>query len=205
MARKLAHRCKKCRRSFKSKSGLGTHMLWHTRNTEQVAKGGKNMAKSKAAKARKRDLDGQFNTQVPLTQAQVDTLMPGAHTDPGHGNVNRYTGRAKALRVLDAMLSEAPTLQALKDDLRAKLQQDPTAFFRTIVMPNLPREALLRLEAEATQSGAPPILVTLTPREELPPDPDEPDEPPTLRYVDSKPVPATDVPTNEGEQNAASG
>ena len=52
-------------------------------------------------------------------------------------------GRGKALEVLDRFLARKEIRKALMTALEAELQQHPVRFFRTAVMPLLPRNARL--------------------------------------------------------------
>ncbi len=54
--------------------------------------------------------------------------------------------RARALMALDAMLTKKENAKALSNALEAEFNRNPVRFFRTIVMPLLPREARLTLE-----------------------------------------------------------
>lgn len=71
------------------------------------------------------------------------------------GRTNKYgqdrkigrprSGRAAALAQLDKVMSEAPSLGRLRADFRLMLAADPTLFFKDIIMPLLPREAILNM------------------------------------------------------------
>lgn len=71
------------------------------------------------------------------------------------GHTNKYgekkkrgrprSGRAAALAQLDRVMSEAPSLGRLRADFRLMLAADPTEFFKTVIMPLLPREAILNM------------------------------------------------------------
>ena len=70
---------------------------------------------------------------------------------PGHGalNVGRgLGGRSKALRTLDAMLATEGNQQRLKDALQEYFNKNPIRFFRTIIMPLLPKETRLEMASE---------------------------------------------------------
>lgn len=60
-----------------------------------------------------------------------------------------------ALDLLDAMLAEAGNLAKLRIALQARFDLAPAIFFTDFVMPLLPKESLVRLEA----NEAIPILV----------------------------------------------
>lgn len=80
----------------------------------------------------------------------------GRKLDGTFTKVNKYSsardkigrprsGRAAALSQLDSILGEARSLGRLRADFRLMLAADPTLFFKDIVMPLLPREAILSL------------------------------------------------------------
>ncbi len=70
---------------------------------------------------------------------------------PGHsGNPNgrpkgSISGRSLALAALDELLSEQSTQAQLKEALEKSLRENPVKFFKEIVMPLLPRHAVLDL------------------------------------------------------------
>ena len=55
-------------------------------------------------------------------------------------------GRIAALAALDRLLSRKKNQQALIAALEQDLQSDPVRFFKTVVMPLLPREAKLSFD-----------------------------------------------------------
>ena len=52
-------------------------------------------------------------------------------------------GRAMALRALDDLLAEETTLEDLKAAMRADFKKNPVRFFQDIIMPLLPKQAVL--------------------------------------------------------------
>ena len=68
------------------------------------------------------------------------------------GNTLTHTrgpgGRSKALRTLDQMLASEENQRILKEAMQKSFRQNPMRFFRTIIMPLLPREARLEMENE---------------------------------------------------------
>ena len=59
-----------------------------------------------------------------------------------------YGGRVQALASLDKLMAKRKSQAALMRALEDELQANPLGFFRTIVMPLLPREAKLSLDHE---------------------------------------------------------
>jgi len=59
-----------------------------------------------------------------------------------------YGGRIMALASLDKLLAKKKNQKALMDALEKDLLKDPVYFFKTVVMPLLPREAKLSLDRE---------------------------------------------------------
>jgi hypothetical protein len=57
-------------------------------------------------------------------------------------------GRARALAVLDKMLGKKRSETALLRALEEEFEKDPVRFFKTIVMPLLPKESKLKLDQD---------------------------------------------------------
>jgi hypothetical protein len=53
-----------------------------------------------------------------------------------------------ALQALDNLLAEAGNQRLLRDALQAAFERDPLKFFRVYVMPLMPRDLKLTLDAE---------------------------------------------------------
>ena len=53
------------------------------------------------------------------------------------------TGRQLALQALDTMLARAENVKSLMEALQTAFNENPVHFFRTIIMPLLPRQAVL--------------------------------------------------------------
>lgn len=90
------------------------------------------LAGKRQVKSAKRAANGQF---LPGKQPKVKKV--------GHP----ISGRAQALRELDEMLLKGRSCAILSEALQDELKRDPIGFFKTIVMPLIPRESLLRLES----------------------------------------------------------
>lgn len=54
-------------------------------------------------------------------------------------------GRARALMILDSMLAEEANLTKLRDALQVNFDKNPVHFFRQIIMPLVPHEAVLKM------------------------------------------------------------
>ena len=57
-----------------------------------------------------------------------------------------YGGRIQALAALDRMLGKKKNQSMLVKALEQEFQADPVRFFKTVVMPLLPRESKLRFD-----------------------------------------------------------
>ena len=78
----------------------------------------------------------------------MSQFQPGVSGNPGGRPKGAIGGRAQALMALDVMLAKRKNRRALEKALEEEFQLDPVRFFRTVVMPLLPREARLSLEPE---------------------------------------------------------
>lgn len=68
---------------------------------------------------------------------------------PGPGRPKGSVGgRAAALQMLDKVLAEPSAQAKLADALREYFEADPVKFFRQIVMPLLPSEAVHKIQQE---------------------------------------------------------
>ncbi|HMP78654.1 MAG TPA: hypothetical protein PKD54_04330 [Pirellulaceae bacterium] len=92
---------------------------------------------------------------VPVTTPESDVelirdangrFIPG--TRPPPGKAGRVGGRAKALLMLDRILSEEKVQARIGDALREAVMADPMKFFRQIIMPLLPTEVKMKLGEE---------------------------------------------------------
>ena len=73
---------------------------------------------------------------------------PGQSGNPVGRPKGSYGGRIMALASLDRLLAKKKNQKALMDALEKDLLKDPVYFFKTVVMPLLPREAKLSLDRE---------------------------------------------------------
>ena len=58
-----------------------------------------------------------------------------------------YGGRIQALAALDRLLARKKNQAALIRALEADLQKDPVRFFKTVIMPLMPKEAKVEVES----------------------------------------------------------
>jgi hypothetical protein len=70
---------------------------------------------------------------------------PGKSGNPNGRPKGSYGGRVQALLSLDKLLSRKKSKSALIRALERELHTDPVRFFKTVIMPLLPREARLSL------------------------------------------------------------
>ena len=75
-------------------------------------------------------------------------FQPGQSGNPAGRPKGSYGGRIKALAALDKMLGRKKCETALVRALETELEKDPVRFFKTIVMPLLPKESKLQLDQE---------------------------------------------------------
>ena len=68
-------------------------------------------------------------------------FQPGASGNPAGRPKGAVGGRSLALATLDKMLARASNRAALEKALQRNFRDDPVKFFRTMVMPLMPKEA----------------------------------------------------------------
>jgi hypothetical protein len=73
-------------------------------------------------------------------------FQPGVSGNPGGRPRGAAGGRVQALAALDVMLAKKKNQRALIKALESELLGDPVRFFRSIIMPLLPREAKLSFD-----------------------------------------------------------
>ena len=74
------------------------------------------------------------------------TFYPGESGNPVGRPKGSYGGRIQALSALDKMLAKKKSQSALIRALEAEFMNDPVRFFKTIIMPLLPRESKLKFD-----------------------------------------------------------
>lgn len=86
-------------------------------------------------------------TKKPLVSTRQTRLKKdGSLAKPSSqlGSKHKPSGRQQALRVLDKMLSRKGNQARLLEDLQLEFRADPTKFFKDIIMPLLPKEAVIK-------------------------------------------------------------
>jgi len=83
-------------------------------------------------------------TEVGVIRDSRGRFIEG--TRPGPGMTAR--GRLEAIRTLDAMLAESGNVEKLRDALQRSFDRNPMRFFKSIIMPLLPKTAVLGIESE---------------------------------------------------------
>jgi len=73
-------------------------------------------------------------------------FQPGVSGNPKGRPKGSCGGRVQALAALDVMLGKRKNQRALTKALEDELQGNPVRFFKTIIMPLLPREAKLSVD-----------------------------------------------------------
>ncbi len=73
-------------------------------------------------------------------------FQPGESGNPTGRPRGSTGGRVQALAALDVMLAKKKNQRALIKALESELLDDPVRFFRSIIMPLLPREAKLSFD-----------------------------------------------------------
>lgn len=73
-------------------------------------------------------------------------FQPGESGNPVGRPKGSYGGRIQALAALDRLVARKKNQAALTRALEAELLEDPVKFFKTVIMPLLPREAKLSVD-----------------------------------------------------------
>ena len=75
-------------------------------------------------------------------------FLPGQSGNPAGRPKGSSGGRVRALMKLDEMLSKKRNERVLMQAMEAELLRDPVGFFKSVVMPLLPKESRLSFENE---------------------------------------------------------
>ena len=75
-------------------------------------------------------------------------FTPGESGNPRGRPKGSCGGRARALAVLDKLLGKKRSEAALMKALEQEFEKDPVRFFKTIVMPLLPKESKLNIDRD---------------------------------------------------------
>jgi hypothetical protein len=116
------------------------------------------MAKHKAKQVRKPQLKMSPKPgAAPAPIARVNgRFAPGVCGNPQGGRLHHGSGRTQALRILDKVCKRSRNKEALFRALQTEFLDDPVRFFKTLVMPLLPKESLVKLE----QASKVPVRLT---------------------------------------------
>jgi len=74
---------------------------------------------------------------------------PGVCPNPSGRGKGNYGGRLKALHSLDKMMSKPENLERLECALEEDFLKNPIKFFKSIIMPLLPKESKLELDTDS--------------------------------------------------------
>lgn len=92
-----------------------------------------------------------MNNEAPILavnqtagRASDGKFAPGAIAGPGRPK-GALSGRSQALGVLDKIMAEAGTQDALEAAMRKEFNTDPCRFFRSYIMPLLPQEQKIKV------------------------------------------------------------
>ena len=94
------------------------------------------------------DIHGDLTATSPSPNHDPKTgkFIPGNGAAPGLGR--GASGRTKALRILDAMMAKDENQERLGKALQASFEKNPVKFFRTFVVPLLPKESRVEMANE---------------------------------------------------------
>ena len=76
------------------------------------------------------------------------SFEPGVSGNPVGRPKGSYGGRIKALAALDRMLGKKRNESKLVKALEVEFGKDPVRFFKTIIMPLLPKESKVNMDKE---------------------------------------------------------
>ena len=75
-------------------------------------------------------------------------FQAGVSGNPKGRPKGSYTGRIQALMELDRILARSSNKRLLSEVLQKEFRADPLKFFKTVIMPLLPRESKLAMDHE---------------------------------------------------------
>jgi len=73
-------------------------------------------------------------------------FQPGQSGNPGGRPKGSYGGRIKALAALDKVVAKKTNRRALEIAIQTEFNKDPMRFFKTIIMPLVPKESKLEVD-----------------------------------------------------------
>ena len=91
----------------------------------------------------------------PVPRRPDGRLAPGANLNPHGRPTGSVGGRSRALQILDEVSNREDNAQLLAEAMDAAMKKNPLAFFLKYMAPLLPKEALLRVESNASNSCGP--------------------------------------------------
>ena len=91
----------------------------------------------------------------PVPRRPDGRLAPGANLNPHGRPTGSVGGRSRALLILDEISSKEDNAALLAQAMDAAMKKNPLAFFLKYMAPLLPKEALLRVESNASNSCGP--------------------------------------------------
>ena len=89
--------------------------------------------------------DGWFCVVFFKLEVVVPKFQPGQSGNPQGRKKGTY-GRSAALMALDRMLARKRNLSLLENSLEYHFKKDPVKFFKTIIMPLLPKETKVDMD-----------------------------------------------------------
>ena len=75
-------------------------------------------------------------------------FQPGQSGNPRGRPKGHYGGRIQALATLDRIMAKKANRARRAEALEAEFEKNPVAFFKSIIMPLLPRDALVTLQRD---------------------------------------------------------
>ncbi len=91
-----------------------------------------------------------FSTVSETARKSDGKFLPGAAPGPGRP-AGSQSGRASALAILDKMMGTEENKAKLAAALEKHFEDDPVRFFKTIIMPLLPSEAIHKIQNDVTR------------------------------------------------------
>jgi len=78
-------------------------------------------------------------------------FKPGNNANPAGRPAGTVGGRTRALQILDEVSTRQDNAQLLAEAMDAAMKKNPLAFFLKYMVPLMPKEALLRVQATAQE------------------------------------------------------
>lgn len=87
----------------------------------------------------------------PVPRRPDGRLAPGANLNPHGRPAGSVGGRSRALQILDEVSTRQDNAQLLAEAMDAAMKKNPLQFFLRYMVPLMPKEALLRVQATAQE------------------------------------------------------